>query len=179
MIKRILRLILERYLIQLLIEKITESISSWAVIVCVLIELFIQHQLQPAIARIDFTNFPKYATKPMFGFLVPVFLGGSLFLLFLPIYMIFLTAFYAGWDTAFVSSQFRNMLPMIDKIAFVVIFAIFARLRMPQLEQWADSIWGASCQKDIDFCNRQLFTLKVGVVFSFAFSAFPLIIFLV
>ena len=173
-IRRMFRLFLEWYLFQQLKETITESIPSWAVIIFVLIEFLIQHQLKPALARIDFTDLHKYSTKPMFGFLVPVFLGGSLIVLFIPFYMIFLTVFFAGWDTSIVSSHFDNMSPVIGIATSVVIVAILARLKMPQLEQWADSVWEASSQKDIDFCNHQLFTLKVGVVFSIVFSLIPL-----
>lgn len=143
-----------------------------------LIELLIQDQLQPALARIDYTNLPKHATKPMLSFLISVFLGRSLFLLFLPLYIILIVSSFIGWDTEIAPSQFKDMSAMIDMITFVVIPEIIARSRMRQLEQRADSVWGVSSQKDIDFCNHQFFTLKVGVVYLIAFSAIPLVYFL-
>ena len=106
----------------------------------------------------------------MFGFLVPFFLGASLLVLFIPFYLMLITVFIAGWDGEFVFNHFEKLSPVIGIGSPIVILAFLARLRMPQMEQWADSVWGISSQRDIDFYNRQLFALKVGVVFSIAFS---------
>ena len=170
MIRRVLKLLLEWYLFQQLKETITESKPFWVAVFVLLTEFLIQHQLKPALARVDCTNLPKFATKPMFGFLVPFFLGASLLVLFIPFYLMLITVFIAGWDGEFVFNHFEKLSPVIGIGSPIVILAFLARLRMPQMEQWADSVWGISSQRDIDFYNRQLFALKVGVVFSIAFS---------
>ena len=174
MIRRVLKLFLEWYLFQQLKETITESKPFWVAVFVLLMEFLFQHQLKPALARVDCTNLPKFATKPMFGFLVPFFLGASLFVLFIPFYLMFITVLIAGWDAENVFNHVEKLSPVIGIGSPIVILAFLARLRMPQMEQWADSVWGISSQRDIDFCNHKLSTLRVGVVLLIAFSIIPL-----
>ena len=155
-------------------ESITESIPSWAEVIELLIEFLILHQLKPALARTDFTNLPKSATKPMVGFLASFALGIGLVVWSIPLYMIFIHLLLSGWDVEAIPNHYENLSYAIRAGSWFVVPALLAKLRMPQLEHWADSVWGVSSQKDIDFYNHRLSTLKVGVVFSFAFSAIPL-----
>lgn len=175
-IERIFKLFLEWYLVQQLKESIAEFIPSWAEDVALFVELLIQHQLKPALARIDCKNLSHYATKPVLRFLTSLMLGAGLLVWSIPLYIMFANVLLVGWDAVAISSYYEFLSYSISAGFFFVAPALIAKLRMPQLEQWADSVWGPSSQKDIGFCNRQLLILKVGTVFSFACPTFVLVI---
>ncbi|MCY3710237.1 MAG: hypothetical protein OXG26_15195 [Caldilineaceae bacterium] len=176
MFNRLLKLFLGWYIIQQLKGAITESAPSWADGILLFIAHVIQHQMKPVLAGMDYTKLPRYATKPMFGILSFFLLGCGLAVWFVPLYMMFIEVLLVGWDTSALSSHFQLLLHALPKGSFFVAPALYARLRLPQLEEWADSIWGPSSQSYIDFCNRQIFILKVGAVYSIAFPTLFLVL---
>ena len=148
MIKRILKLLLEWYLIQQLKESITESIPSWAEVIASFFELLIQHQLKSALARIGCTKLPQYATKPMFRFLSTIMLGAGLLAWFVPLYIIFANALISEWDVVAISAQSESLSLATRMGSFFVAPALIAKLRCPN---WKNGLilCGAQAAKKI------------------------------
>ena len=50
-----------------------------------------------------------------------------------------------------------------------------AERKKPLLEEWADQKWGKSSQSYLDFCDRSISTLKLGLIFAISYSSIILI----
>ncbi len=118
---------------------------------------------------------PQKFTKPMFRILFAFawYMIAPIWLI--PIYITLAEIIYMsrGIDTFFYLLNNYSIIFLIASSCTTIMF--FAERKKPQLEKWADLKWGKSSQSYLDFCDRSISTLKVGLVFSISFSSIPLI----
>ncbi len=119
---------------------------------------------------------PQKFTKPMFRvvFAFAWYMVAPIWII--PIYITLAEIIYMkrGIDTFFSLLVDFSLIFLIASFCTVILFLLDRKV--PSLEEWADLKWGKSSQSYLDFCDRSISTLKLGLIFSISFSSIPLMV---
>ena len=184
MLRRLLTLISEWFATQNLTELIAEKLSLENYN---LLELFVFLTLnlilypclkrtQHLLVRIGQAMSPQLFTKPMFRVLVPFawYMVAPIWLI--PIYITLAEMIYMKQEIDIFSYLFNNFSVVFLIASSYTTILFLVERKKPVLEEWADLKWGKSSQSYLDFCDRRVSMLKMGLVFSISFSSIPLIV---
>lgn len=184
MLRRLLTLISEWFATQNLTELIAENLSLKNYN---LLELFVfltlnlilypcLKRMQHLLVRIGQAMSPQFFTKPMFRLLVPFawYMVATIWLI--PIYITLAKIIYTKQEIDIFSYLFDNFsfIFLIASSWTTILFLI--ERKKPVLEEWADLKWRKSSQSYLDFCDRIISMLKMGLVFSITFPSILLIV---
>ena len=119
---------------------------------------------------------PQHFTKPMFRVLIAFawFMVAPMWIF--PIYITLAETIYVKQEIDIFSYLFNNFsfIFLVASSCTTILFLI--ERKKPVLEEWADIKWGKSSQSYLEFCDRSISILKMGLVFSISFSSIPLIV---